>query len=103
MQASTAWLGTRWPDPVLEQLQALSAREDFRVEQAHLRGYFEWQSLQAMPWSARLAFVLRKLVPEPGYMRARYRLTHARQLPGAYLRRWATGLTILRRYLGPRR
>ena len=56
-----------------------------------------WASLRAMQGTrARLGFAFAHLLPSPGYMRRRYQLSHDRQLPGAYARRWLRGLRSLR-------
>jgi hypothetical protein len=102
MTASQRLLATRWPAEWLATLEKLARGEKFDVDQAHLRGYFEWQTLRSLPISARAGLAFRKVFPGPRYMFERYRLQHGWQLPGAYLKRWGQGLRILGGYLRKR-
>jgi len=95
MDRCTALFSTLWPPWVLNELRALAELERFKVKNAHSRWYFEWQSLRSMPVAMRLSFVLRKVWPARAYMDERYGLTHAHQLPVAYVRRWLTGANIV--------
>ncbi|MGE4073073.1 MAG: nucleotidyltransferase family protein [Lysobacterales bacterium] len=95
MEASQRLLGTAWPPEFLASLQDWAESEVFKVDRAHLRGYFEWETLRKLPLGARMALVWRKLFPDTRYMYERYRLQHRWQLPMAYLRRWIQGLRIL--------
>lgn len=95
MQASQRFFGTAWPPEFVASLQDWGDAEVFKVDRAHLRGYFEWETLRTLSLGARVALVWRKLIPDRRYMAERYRLQHGWQLPMAYLRRWMEGLRIL--------
>jgi len=95
MDRCTALFSTAWPPLVLGELRALAELERFKVKNAHSRWYFEWQTLRSVPVAMRLSFVLRKVWPARAYMNERYGLTHAHQLPVAYVRRWLTGANIV--------
>jgi hypothetical protein len=102
IQASQRLLRTPWPPEFVARLETWAAAEVFKVDRAHLRGYFEWETLRKLRFGARVALVWRKVFPEPRYMFERYRLQHGWQLPGAYVQRWVQGLRILGGYLRKR-
>jgi len=95
MHLCAEWFKTQWPADALKRMDELAQTEPFNVERGHLRWYFEWQTLGSLPYSDKFRFAFRKLLPEREYMYQRYQLTGDRQLPRAYLRRWAVGLSAL--------
>lgn len=99
MDACERYFGSNWPASVSDALKQAAATEDFDVDRADSRWYFEWSSLRSRPAHSRLRWLLRKLVPDPDYMRQRYAVEGTGSLASAYLRRWRFGLGVIWRSL----
>jgi hypothetical protein len=92
---SAAYFGTRVPPEVGT---ALAARRPAHETAAHAQrrqrprtlSQVVLHDLAAMDWWARLRTARRILAPAPDYMRWRYEVDTAWQLPGAYWARWCT-------------
>ena len=98
LRAARRWLGTRIPDQVIKELEAVPGREP---STAYLRPNRQWRhelisNIRGLPrWSDRLRLLREVALPGPTYMRKAYGLRPsslgAALLPFAYLHRLAAG------------
>lgn len=85
--ATRTIFGTPIPDRAMQSLTNAAKHEPFRMDRAHHPAYRSWWALRTLPWSQRLPWLVRRLVPEWPYMQAHFGLTHRGQLPWAWVKR----------------
>lgn len=81
--------------PVSAAAQAAWAELGSSERGAGRRFLGDWRAMHGV--RRRLSFAVSQLLPDPAYMRRRYGVQHARDLPQAYVRRWLRGLASLGR------